>query len=110
MALRTVSRKRRKKVFGAAYLVVPKMIIRTIIKEPGPRPRPPQGKTGRTKEALHGSLQSLVHLVDSCSCAAIAFRPNLSGRLSFAVAWAAGFLGPVLLRVRNCRSRSPPPL
>src|SRR5262245_5218048 len=53
------SQRRKRKAFGAVYLAV--LTIRKIIKEPSPRPPRPRETAGRTKEALHGSLQPLVN-------------------------------------------------
>src|SRR5262249_3906799 len=51
--------RRKRKVFGAVCLAV--LTTRKIIKEPSPRPPRPRETAGRTKEALHGSLQTLVN-------------------------------------------------
>src|SRR5436305_7673172 len=52
ITFRLANQRRRKKASGARFLA-PKMTIRTIIKEPSPRPLPLR-VIGRTKEALYG--------------------------------------------------------
>src|SRR4029077_17534719 len=68
--------RRKRRAFGAAYLAVPKTKIRTIIRESSLRPPPVRARTGRTKEAHHGSLLPLVSHLRTSGAYLAAPRPG----------------------------------